>query len=158
MTVSRKEVLRHPLFLLAFGFGSGLTPKAPGTAGTMLAIPFHLIFINFPVWLHGTIIVLAFFLGIWICGKTSEYFGVHDHEGIVWDEFVGYWITMFLVPFNWLWIILGFIVFRTLDILKPWPIKLIDTKVPGGLGIMLDDFIAGIMGATFLHALRILYG
>ena len=65
---------------------------------------------------------------------------------------------MFLVPFNWLWIILGFIVFRTLDILKPWPIKLIDTKVPGGLGIMLDDFIAGIMGATFLHALRILYG
>ena len=158
MIVSRKEVLSHPVYLLAFGFGSGLTPKAPGTAGTMVAIPLHLIFIKFPIWLHGTIIILAFLLGIWICGKTSEYLGVHDHEGIVWDEFVGCWITMFLLPVNWSWITLGFIVFRILDILKPWPIKSIDKKVRGGVGIMLDDLIAGIMSAVFLHALFVLYG
>ena len=158
MAVSKKEVLRHPVFLLAFGFGSGFVPKAPGTAATIVAIPFHLIFINFPAWLHGTIIVLAFLLGIWVCDKTSEYLGVHDHKAIVWDEFVGYWITVFFLPFNWLWIILGFIVFRILDILKPWPIKLIDAKVQGGVGVMLDDLIAGIMGAAFLHALLVLYG
>ena len=158
MTVSRKEVLRHPALLLAFGFGSGFASKAPGTFGTIAAIPFHLIFINFPTWLHGTVIGLAFLLGIWICGKTTEYLGVHDHEGIVWDEFVGYWITMFFLPLNWVWIILGFVVFRILDILKPWPIKWIDEKVRGGLGIMLDDLIAGIMGAAFLHALLLLYG
>ena len=89
MTDIRREVLRKPLFFLAFGFGSGFSPKAPGTVATLVAIPFHLVFINFPPWLHGTIISLAFILGIWICGKTADYLGVHDHEGIVWDEFVG---------------------------------------------------------------------
>tara|TARA_B100000214_G_scaffold147374_1_gene105358 strand:+ start:20 stop:508 length:489 start_codon:yes stop_codon:yes gene_type:complete len=156
MTDIRRYFLRKPLFFLAFGFGSGFAPKAPGTFATLVAIPFHLVFINFPPWLHGTIISLAFILGIWICGKTADFLGVHDHEGIVWDEFVGYWVTMFLLPVNWLWIILGFIVFRILDILKPWPIKLIDSKVPGGAGIMLDDLAAGIMGAAFLNALLVL--
>ena len=156
MTDICREVLRKPLFFLAFGFGSGFSPKAPGTVATLVAIPFHLVFVNFPPWLHGTIISLAFILGIWICGKTADYLGVHDHEGIVWDELVGYWVTMFLLPANWFWIILGFIVFRILDILKPWPIKLIDSKIPGGAGIMLDDLAAGIMGAAFLNALLVL--
>ena len=156
MTISKKEILCNPIFLLAFGFGSGFAPKAPGTAGTLLAVLIHLILVNLPPWIHGTIIFAAFFIGIWICGRTAEYLGVHDHEGIVWDEFVGYWVMMFLVPSSWLWVSFGFVLFRILDIFKPWPISVVDRQVGGGLGIMLDDLIAGVMGAVCIHAIIVL--
>ena len=156
MTISKKEILCNPIFLLAFGFGSGFAPKAPGTAGTLLAVLIHLILVNLPPWIHGTIIFAAFFIGIWICGRTAEYLGVHDHEGIVWDEFVGYWVMMFLVPSSWLWVSFGFVLFRILDIFKPWPISVVDRQVGGGLGIMLDDLLAGVMGAVCIHALIVL--
>mgnify|MGYP001409023748 FL=1 len=156
MTISKKEILCNPIFLLAFGFGSGFAPKAPGTAGTLLAVLIHLILVNLPPWIHGTIIFAAFFIGIWVCGRTAEYLGVHDHEGIVWDEFVGYWVMMFLVPSNWLWVSFGFVLFRILDIFKPWPISVVDRQVGGGLGIMLDDLLAGVMGAVCIHALIVL--
>ena len=156
MTISKKEILCNPIFLLAFGFGSGFAPKAPGTAGTLLAVLIHLILVNLPPWIHGTIIFAAFFIGIWICGRTAEYLGVHDHEGIVWDELVGYWLMMFLVPSNWLWVSFGFVLFRILDVFKPWPISVVDRQVGGGLGIMLDDLLAGVMGAVCIHALIVL--
>ena len=156
MTISKKEILCNPIFLLAFGFGSGFAPKAPGTAGTLLAVLIHLILVNLPPWIHGTIIFAAFFIGIWICGRTAEYLGVHDHEGIVWDELVGYWLMMFLVPSNWLWVSFGFVLFRILDIFKPWPISVVDRQVGGGLGIMLDDLLAGVMGAVCIHAIIVL--
>lgn len=156
MTISKKEILCNPIFLLAFGFGSGFAPKAPGTAGTLLAVLIHLILVNLPPWIHGTIIFAAFFIGIWVCGRTAEYLGVHDHEGIVWDELVGYWLMMFLVPSNWLWVSFGFVLFRILDIFKPWPISVVDRQVGGGLGIMLDDLLAGVMGAVCIHALIVL--
>ena len=156
MTISKKEILCNPIFLLAFGFGSGFAPKAPGTAGTLLAVLIHLILVNLPPWIHGTIIFAAFFIGIWICGRTAEYLGVHDHEGIVWDELVGFWLMMFLVPSNWLWVSFGFVLFRILDIFKPWPISEVDRQVGGGLGIMLDDLLAGVMGAVCIHALIVL--
>ena len=156
MTISKKEILCNPIFLLAFGFGSGFAPKAPGTAGTLLAVLIHLILVNLPPWIHGTIIFAAFFIGIWVCGRTAEYLGVHDHEGIVWDEFVGYWVMMFMVPSSWLWVSFGFVLFRILDIFKPWPISVVDRQVGGGLGIMLDDLLAGVMGAVCIHALIVL--
>ena len=156
MTISKKEILCNPIFLLAFGFGSGFAPKAPGTAGTLLAVLIHLILVNLPPWIHGTIIFAAFFIGIWVCGRTAEYLGVHDHEGIVWDELVGYWLMMFLVPSNWLWVSFGFVLFRILDIFKPWPISVVDRQVGGGLGIMLDDLLAGVMGAVCIHAIIVL--
>ena len=156
MTISKKEILCNPIFLLAFGFGSGFAPKAPGTAGTLLAVLIHLILVNLPPWIHGTIIFAAFFIGIWICGRTAEYLGVHDHEGIVWDELVGYWLMMFLVPSSWLWVSFGFVLFRILDIFKPWPISVVDRQVGGGLGIMLDDLLAGVMGAVCIHAIIVL--
>ena len=156
MTISKKEILCNPIFLLAFGFGSGFAPKAPGTAGTLLAVLIHLILVNLPPWIHGTIIFAAFFIGIWVCGRTAEYLGVHDHEGIVWDEFVGYWVMMFMVPSNWLWVSFGFVLFRILDIFKPWPISVVDRQVGGGLGIMLDDLLAGVMGAVCIHAIIVL--
>jgi len=147
---------RNPVHLLAFGFGSGLAPKAPGTFGTAAAVLLYLLLppVHWTVYL--LLLVVAFLAGIAICGKTSSDLGVHDHGGIVWDEFVGYWITMFLAPGGWEWVVGGFVVFRVLDILKPWPVKWADTRVQGGLGIMLDDVIAGIMGALCLQATALL--
>jgi len=82
---------------------------------------------------------------------------VHDHPGIVWDEFVGFWITLWAVPLDWRWVIAGFVVFRLYDIVKPWPVSVLDRKVGGGFGIMIDDILAGVMACLTLHiALRLL--
>ncbi|MCI5108206.1 MAG: phosphatidylglycerophosphatase A [Pseudomonadales bacterium] len=148
--------LRNPVHVLAFGFGSGLSPRAPGTAGTVLAVLLYLPMISLAWPLYLVLLVISSLAGIWLCGKTSRDLGVHDHGGIVWDEFVGFWITMFLAPTGWLWLVYGFLLFRLLDIVKPWPIKWIDKKVTGGLGIMLDDVLAGIMAALCMQATRIL--
>ena len=145
------SVFTNPVHFLAFGFGSGLSPKAPGTAGTVVAVLMFLLIAQLPLAVYITAVVLAFFLGIYLCGKTAEDLGVHDHGGIVWDEFVGFWITMILVPFTWYWILAGFILFRIFDILKPFPIGLLDKKMQGGLGIMVDDVLAGIYALACLH-------
>jgi phosphatidylglycerophosphatase A len=142
---------RSPVQFLAFGFGSGLFPKAPGTAGTLVAVPLYLLVsgLNLPV--YSLFIVVTALLGIWICDVASRQLGVHDHPGIVWDEFVGYWITMWAVPVDWVWIVAGFLVFRVYDIAKPWPVGPLDKKVKGGFGIMIDDVLAGIMACGTLH-------
>ena len=150
------DLLRHPAQFLAFGFGSGLSPKAPGTMGTVVAIPLYLLVAEWSLLQYSVFIVLAAVLGVGICGVASRQLQVHDHPGIVWDEFVGYWITMWAVPVDWVWIVAGFIVFRVYDIAKPWPVSLLDRKVGGGLGIMIDDVLAGVMACVTLHiALRI---
>ena len=148
--------LRHPVHFLALGLGSGLSPKAPGTAGTLVAVPFVLLWQSFPWWGFAAVVLLAFVVGVWLCGLTAHNLGVHDHPGIVWDEFVGYWLTMLFAPTGWLWLLLGFIFFRIFDILKPWPIGWADRQVSGGMGIMLDDVLAGIYAGLVL--LLIQYG
>lgn len=134
---------RHPAHLLAFGFGSGLAPKAPGTFGTLAAVPLYLLLNQLSFGYYLVALIAAFALGIWICERTAEALGVHDHGGIVWDEFVGFWLTMFLAPPGWQWIVVGFLLFRLFDVLKPFPIGWLDRRVQGGLGIMLDDAVAG---------------
>ena len=148
--------MRNPVHLLAFGLGSGLSPRAPGTAGTVVALLLYIPLSHLPLMAYLAVTLAATLIGIWLCGVTSRDLGVHDHGGIVWDEFAGFWITMIAAPSGWLWLALGFALFRLLDILKPWPIKWADTRVPGGLGIMLDDVLAGIMAALCLQAIRIL--
>ncbi|MBL4581809.1 MAG: phosphatidylglycerophosphatase A [Gammaproteobacteria bacterium] len=155
---SNKAILANPIHLLAFGFGAGLSPKAPGTVGTVVAVLIYLALPSMPIILYAGLIVLSFVFGIWLCGKTAEDLGVHDHGGIVWDEFVGYWITMFMAPSGLVWVLLGFVLFRLLDIFKPWPIKWADKELAGGLGIMLDDVLAGIMAALCMQALVVLIG
>lgn len=129
---------------LAFGFGSGLAPVAPGTFGTLVAIPPYLLLatLDWPFYLAA--VVLALVAGIYICDYTSKALGVADHGAIVWDEIVGFWITMIAVPLAWQWIVAGFVLFRLFDIVKPWPIRNVDAKMKGGAGVMLDDVLAGL--------------
>lgn len=151
--VDPRRVLRSPRLLLAFGFGSGLSPWVPGTMGTLAAVPLFLTLAALPWWAYAAVVVAAFAVGIYLCAHAAAALGVHDHPGIVWDEFVGYWITMFLVPVSWQWVLAGFVLFRLFDMLKPWPISLADKKLHGGFGIMIDDVLAGIAAWLCLHIL-----
>ena len=153
MNKAPASVWRNPIHFLAFGLGSGAAPKAPGTFGTLAAVPLWLLLAQTSMTVYLLLVLAAFVIGIWMCGRTSRDLGVHDHGGIVWDEFVGFWITMIAVPVDWIWAVAGFILFRLFDILKPWPIGPVDRKVHGGLGIMLDDVLAGIMAALVLQGL-----
>lgn len=155
--------LRDPLQLLAFGFGSGLAPKAPGTAGSALAVLLFplLALLTLPAYL--AVVGLASLAGIVICDHAAKALQVHDDGRIVWDEFAGQWLALTpLVPvLAWdtsslLWLLAGFALFRLFDVAKPWPIGYLDRKVHGGLGIMLDDLVAGLLAATVLYGLRLL--
>ncbi|MDB9970474.1 phosphatidylglycerophosphatase A, partial [Porticoccaceae bacterium] len=115
------QLLRSPTLLLAFGFGSGLSPKAPGTMGTLAAIPLWWLLAQLPLTSYLIVVLIAAVVGIKICGRAADQMGVHDHGGIVWDEFVGFWIAMAALPITWQSVILGFVLFRLFDILKPWP-------------------------------------
>ncbi|PKM20646.1 MAG: phosphatidylglycerophosphatase A [Gammaproteobacteria bacterium HGW-Gammaproteobacteria-15] len=138
---------------LALGFGSGLSPKAPGTFGTLAAVPLVILLL----W-AGNIYLLAFVLagsvlGVYICGQTARDIGEHDHGAIVWDEIIGYGITMLWAPLHWQTLLLGFVLFRLFDIVKPWPISWCDKNVHHGTGIMLDDIVAGIAALLSLQLL-----
>jgi phosphatidylglycerophosphatase A len=150
------SVLRNPVHLLAFGFGSGLAPKAPGTCGTLAAVPLYLLLNQLPLGAYALALIVLFGFGIWICDKTAKDLGVHDHGGIVWDEFVGYWITMLAAPPQWWWIVVGFVLFRFFDIVKPFPISWLDKRVHGGIGIMLDDAVAGSFAWLCLQLLALI--
>ncbi|MFK8030772.1 MAG: phosphatidylglycerophosphatase A [Gammaproteobacteria bacterium] len=151
--VAPGEVFSDPVMLLAFGFGTGLAPKAPGTAGTVVGIPFAILLSRLPLVQEWIAIAIMSIAGIFICGYAAKKLGVHDHGGIVWDEVVGYVITVAFVPDSWLWLVLGFAFFRLFDIVKPWPIRELDHSISGGLGIMLDDVVAAIFAALCLAAL-----
>lgn len=146
-----KIVLRNPIHFISFGFGSGLSPIAPGTMGTIIAIPIFLILSKLSLVLYLTLVIVIFLIGCWVSNKTAVALNVHDHPGIVIDEIAGYLITMIMVPVTWYWIILGFVLFRLFDIWKPWPISIIDKQVKGGLGIMLDDVLAALYSLLSLH-------
>jgi phosphatidylglycerophosphatase A len=156
MTVSAREILSNPIHCLAFGFGSGLAPKAPGTFGTLLAVALYLLLSQLSLLPYILVVVVAFAVGIYLCGRTATDLGVHDHPGIVWDEFVGFWITMIAAPAGWLWVVIGFILFRLFDIWKPWPIRFFDKNVESGLGIMIDDVLAGIYALLVLQLIALL--
>jgi phosphatidylglycerophosphatase A len=148
--------LRNPWNFLALGFGSGLAPVAPGTFGTLVGIPIYFLLQQLSAFHYLLIVVILFNLGIAICCKASEKLGVDDHPAIVWDEIVGYLVTMWMAPAGWLWVVAGFVLFRLFDILKPWPIGWIDRNVSCGLGIMLDDLVAGLFGMAVLQGMIVL--
>lgn len=145
-----KQILTHPVLFLAFGFGSGLVKKAPGTMGTIAAIPVYLLCAQFNFWIYAALTLLATAVGVWICDVAAKKLDEHDFGGIVWDEVAGYLVTMLFVPFSWPALFSGFVLFRVFDIIKPQPIKWVDAKVTGGLGIMLDDVLAGVFAGALL--------
>jgi phosphatidylglycerophosphatase A len=151
-----KFVFAHPAHLIAFGFGSGLVPKAPGTAGTLLGLPLFWLIVAVAPDLPNQIILLiaAFLLGIWACGRTGRALGVADHGGMVWDEIAAFALVLVFTPAGWLWIALAFALFRLFDILKPWPIRLADTHVKGGFGVMFDDLLAALYAIAAIKGLQ----
>jgi len=151
LTKISPRLLRNPLHFLSLGFGSGLSPFAPGTLGTLFAIPPYLLLAQLPLAYYLLAILVAFAIGVYLCGYTSRALGEHDHSGIVWDEFVGFWITMIAVPATWQWILAGFVLFRLFDIVKPWPVKVADQKMKGGFGIMFDDVLAALYALVGLQ-------
>jgi phosphatidylglycerophosphatase A len=154
---TRQIALKSADGLLAFGFGSGLSPFAPGTAGSLAAVPLALPLVLLPLSAALALIVLAFAAGVWLCGRVGRRLGVHDHSGIVFDEFVGLWLVLVFIPAHWAWWLAAFAVFRVFDAVKPWPIGWLDKRVHGGLGVMLDDVLAAVFAlACLLPAARLL--
>jgi len=145
-----KQVLTDPVHVLAFGFGTGLAPFAPGTVGSLLGV--MLAWLTLDLGLVAQIGVAAGLIlaGIWICGESARRLGIHDHGGIVWDEIAGMYITLLVAPLTITAWILAFCLFRAFDIVKPWPIRDLDHRLGGGLGIMLDDLVAALYAAILL--------
>ncbi len=146
--------LKDPVVFVALGLGSGLSPKAPGTAGTLATVPlvYFLQQQTLQVYIVATLFVLV--TGSWVCGYAAKKLQVHDHSGIVYDEVAGFLITMFMVPAGWQWMLLGFVLFRFFDAAKPWPISWIDKNVHGGFGIMFDDVVAGAVSLCCLFTIQ----
>lgn len=139
-----RKVFSHPIYFIAFGFGAGLSPCAPGTCGTIVAIPFYYLIQSLSLVNYVLVLASATLIGIWICDVTERGIGVHDYSGIVWDEICGFGLTMIAAPKGNVWIGIGFLLFRLFDIVKPWPIALIERKIPGGFGVMADDLMARV--------------
>ncbi len=153
-----RSIWRNPIHFIAFGFGTGAIPFAPGTFGTLIAIPFYLLMQSLAPLTYLGITLLITIMSIWICNKTSNDIGVEDHQGMCLDEIVGFIVTMFYAPHGWQWILLGFLLFRLFDIWKPWPIRLVDQQIHGGFGMILDDVLAGIASCIILQITAELLG
>jgi phosphatidylglycerophosphatase A len=149
--VNFKSLLKRPSSFIAYGFGSGLAPKAPGTFGTLVALPIYWFMQDWSLTTYLLTVFLAFVAGIWFCQRTVDWIKQDDPSGVVWDEIVGYLVAMTFAPVGWQWMLIGFVLFRFFDIVKPWPVSWADKKLHGGFGIMLDDLIAGVYVIVFLQ-------
>lgn len=150
----RHALLGHPAGWIACGFGSGLVPRAQGTFGSVVAfLPWWFLWRLLPLPGYGLMLILAFAVGVWACGESGRRLKFSDHRALVWDEFVGQWLA--LLPalvwgMPWWGLVIGFVLFRLFDVWKPWPIGWLDARVKGGVGVMLDDVVAGIFAAIVL--------
>jgi len=144
------RVLTDPVHILAFGLGTGLSPIAPGTVGSLLGVLLAWLTLDLGLITQIGVAVALFVVGIWICGESSRRLGVHDHGGIVWDEITGMFVTLLVAPATPSAWVLGFLLFRVFDIVKPWPIRDLDHRLGGGVGIMLDDLVAALYAAILL--------
>lgn len=142
--------LRDPVHMLALGFGAGLAPRMPGTAGSLVGVLLYIPMQDLPATTYAVVVLMLFLAGIPICGRTARDLRVHDHPAIVWDELVGMLAAMAAAPRGWIGIAAGFTLFRLFDIAKPWPIRLLDARVMGGMGIMLDDLAAAAFSGALL--------
>lgn len=152
----KRQVLHDPVHWLAFGLGSGLLPVAPGTWGSLLAVGIFWLVPPLPIAVQLTALVAAFAAGCVICGVSARRLGVHDHGGIVLDEIVAMLLVLCVTPRTAGWTLAAFLLFRFFDVVKPWPIREADHRIPGGLGIMLDDVLAAVYAALVVRGAMIL--
>jgi len=152
------SALKDPVVFIGLGFGSGLMPVAPGTAGTVIAIPLYLLLNQFDLMIYLAVTLFVSIAGIWVCSYTSNKLNAHDHPSIVIDEIAGFFITMAIAPEGWIWLLIGFALFRFFDAVKPWPISWLDRNVKGGVGIMLDDVVAGIVSLLCMMLISMVIG
>jgi phosphatidylglycerophosphatase A len=145
-----RTVMKDPVHILAFGFGTGLSPVAPGTFGSLPGILLFWLTMDFGLYVQLGVALGITVAGIWICGESARRIGVHDHGGIVWDEIVGMYVTLLAAPVSVPGWVLAFVFFRFMDIVKPWPIRELDHRIGGGVGIMLDDLAAALYAAILL--------
>lgn len=145
---------KYPVHFLAYGFGSGLIPFAPGTIGTLVGVLIFRFLTRLPALYYAAVTLVMTIAGIFICDQTARDMGKIDSGAIVYDEITGFLVAMFLLPTGWRWILSGFILFRLFDIWKPFPINLVEYKISGGLGIMMDDILAALFVLLILHAVR----
>ena len=145
-----RQVLSDKVHFLAFGFGTGLSPFAPGTVGSLIGVALAWISQDMGLMAQIGFAAVLFLTGIPICGESAKRLGIHDHGGIVWDEIVGMYLLLIVTPFGLLPWILAFALFRAFDIVKPWPIRDLDHRIKGGAGIMLDDLVAALYAALTL--------
>jgi phosphatidylglycerophosphatase A len=134
----------HPAHFFALGFGSGLSPYAPGTIGSLAALPLAWSIYGLPIAMQLIIVSIMYAIGCYICAITSRNLGVIDHGSIVWDEIVAMMLILIFIPLTWFWWSIAFVLFRLFDIWKPYPIKQFDAKLKNGFGVMFDDLLAGI--------------
>lgn len=155
----RRVLLSHPAGWIATALGAGLSPKAPGTVGSLIALlPWWFLLRGLPVEWYVAVVVAGFVLGIWACSVCDRRLGMHDQGALVWDEVIGMWLTLLAAPPAWWWMPIGFALFRLFDIWKPWPVRLADRRVHGGLGVMLDDVVAGIYAGIVLQLIALALG
>ena len=143
--IEPKQIFKDPKLFVAFGFGSGLSKIAPGTMGSLVATFLWYPLSLLPFGVYALFLVACFYLGISVCGYASVLLEKHDYGGIVFDEFLGIWIALLTYPVTLHGIAVVFLLFRIFDIWKPWPISYVDGKVKGGIGVMLDDVLAGFL-------------
>lgn len=151
-----RQVLRDPVHWLAFGLGSGLLPVAPGTWGSLLAVGIYWALPPVPLAIMLPALAVAFAAGCVICGTSARRLGVHDHGGIVFDEVVSMLLVLCVTPRTAGWTLVAFLAFRVFDVVKPWPIREADHRIPGGLGIMLDDVLAAVYAALVVRGALLL--
>ncbi|MGI9235595.1 MAG: phosphatidylglycerophosphatase A family protein, partial [Woeseiaceae bacterium] len=148
--IRARAVFTDPVNFLAFGFGTGLAPFAPGTFGSLPGVLLFWLTMDFGLYVQLGVVFALVTSGIWICGESARRIGVHDHGGIVWDEIAGMYLTLLAAPLTPLGFLLAFVLFRAADIVKPWPIRDLDHRLGGGVGIMLDDLVAALYAAVVL--------
>ena len=153
------KILKHPYAWIALGFGSGLSPKAPGTVGSLLAvILWWLLMADQPLLLQLAIILVGFGLGVFTSAWMIRQTGIKDPGFIVWDEFIGQWLALLLLPKTLLWYAIAFALFRLFDIVKRGPVGWADRKFSGGFGVMFDDLLAGLLAMAVAQMLLRLSG
>ena len=145
-----RTVLSDPVHFLAFGFGTGLAPFAPGTFGSLPGVLLFWLTLDLGLYVQLGVAAVLVAAGIWLCGESARRIGVHDHGGIVWDEIAGMYVTLLVAPVSWQGFVAAFVLFRVMDIVKPWPIRDLDHRIHGGVGIMLDDLVAALYAVVLL--------